>query len=72
VVLQDKAHNGTDFVAYVLRGTDTHGKVMAYLAGNAGKPLIVRLRRYSKEEKVGQGIEITELVAESWVRKTSR
>ena len=72
VVLQDKAHNGTDFVAYALRGTDTHDKVMAYLAGNVAKPLIVRLRRYSKEEKKGQGIEITEMVTKDWVQQMSR
>ena len=69
VVLQDKARNGTDFVAYVLRGTETHDKVMAYLAGNVAKPLIVRLRRYSKEEKKGQGIEVTELMTEGWVQR---
>jgi len=68
VVLQDKARNGTDFVAYVLRGTDTHDKVMAYLTVDVAKPFIVKLRRYSKDEKQGHGIEIMEMITEDWVQ----
>ena len=68
VVFQDKAHDGTDFEAYVLRGTELHDQVMAYLAGNIAKPLIVKLRRYSDKTKKGEGIEITGMVTEGWVR----
>ncbi|MED5585395.1 MAG: hypothetical protein VYB61_03500 [Verrucomicrobiota bacterium] len=70
VVFQDKAHDGIDFEAYVLRGTELHDQVMAYLAGNADKPLIVKLRRYSDKTKKGEGIEITGMVTEGWVRAT--
>ena len=67
-VFQDEAHDGTDFEAYVLRGTELHDQVMAYLAGNIAKPLIVKLRRYSDKTKKGAGIEITGMVTEGWVR----
>ena len=71
VVFQDKAHDGIDFEAYVLRGTGLHDQVMAYLAGNVAKPLIVKLRRYSDKTKKGEGIEITGMVTEGWVRTVS-
>jgi hypothetical protein len=68
VVFQDKAHDGIDFEAYVLRGTETNDQVMAYLAGNAAKPLIVKLHRHNDKTKAGAGIEITGMVTKGWVR----
>ncbi len=70
VVFQDKAHDGIDFEAYVLRGTERHDQVMTYLAGDVSKPLIVNLLRHSDKTKGGAGIEITGMVTEGWVRAT--
>jgi hypothetical protein len=71
VVFQDQARGGSDFVAYVLRGTETHDQLMAYLAGDVAKPLIVKLRRYSNRDQGGAGVEITGMVTEGWVRAAS-
>jgi len=71
VVFQDKAHDGIDFEAYVLRGTELHDQIMGYLAGDVAKPLIVNLLRHSDKTKGGAGIEITGMVTEGWVRASS-
>ena len=68
VVFQDKGHDGRDFEAYVLRDTELHEQVMACLAGNIAKPLIVKLRRYSDRDQGGAGFEVTGMVTEGWVR----
>ena len=71
VVLQDEARGSSDFEAYVLRGTETHQQVMAYLTGDVAKPLIVKLRRYSDHERGGAGIEVLDMVTEGWVREAA-
>ena len=71
VVLQDEARGSSDFEAYVLRGTETHQQVMAYLTGDVAKPLIVKLRRYSDNERGGAGIEVLDMVTEGWVREAA-